>query len=336
MGNSNNGVSEEDMDIAGLSEEERAALLEDDDNGAAAAEAKKAEEAEAEEAAKKEADDKAAYEKAAADEKAAEEAEEKAAAAAKEEGGEEDAEAEAKKAAEEEAAAAAAKQEADDKAAPPQLDYAVLSLIPEEKLTELKTAAEDAKKQFDEGEIDYDAYLKIQREVERAEDSNEQTVKINAANRDQSWRNNQNRFFSENEVYGENEMLGAALINKVNDMIANKEDAGLTDAQLLQKAKAYVDDSVQKAFGKKPGDTGDDKDAEAKKAAKAKADAIKAAKKAKADPSKAGEQIGDKPAAQSSEGGDKYDYLDNLDGPALEEAVGKLSDVDRTKYENRT
>jgi hypothetical protein len=178
--------------------------------------------------------------------------------------------------------------------------------------------------------------MKLQRKYERAVDKNDMRREQNEANRAAAWNGTINAFYGANPVFIKNPVVHSAFVSEINRMLKEKEDDGLTDSQVVAKAKRFVESSLkdlgQSLPGKDKDDEGGDKDKGGADAKKKKA--IEDAKKARAA-KKLDNDIGDKPAAAKS-GEDEFSHLDNLDGEDLEKAIDRMTPAQREAYENRT
>jgi hypothetical protein len=300
----------------------------------AEADAKAKEEADAKEAeeaklkAEQEALGKTPEELEAAEAKAKEEADAKAAAEAKtpeELKAEEDAKAEAD-------AEAAAKAEADaeaDKEPPPFVPQ--VKIVDDAEFEKLKTTFEEAKKKFDDGDIDYaeldvakDAFNQAKWEKEYSEKSNASMVQAH-------WQWEQSSFLSakENVNFRDNETLNAAYVAAVNKLIGSDEGKTMTDRQVLEAAR----DKVEKDLGLVRPKV-DPEETEDEKKEREKQEAIAKAKKTVGDRSKIDPDLTDLPSAEDNVEENEFTWLDKLEGEAYEMAVGKLTSQQLERYEN--
>jgi len=193
-------------------------------------------------------------------------------------------------------------------------------------LDSLKTAFDDAKKKFDDGEIDYtkfdeakDAYNEAKWKADFAKESNQNMS-------EGRWQWEQERFLDDNKQYRDNKTLNVAFVATVNIIISTEEGKKLTDREVLVKAKEQVEADLG-IVTPKP--------AAAAKTDKEKKEAIEAAKKANSDRSKIAADIGGLPAAEENEDvSDEFAYLDKLDGEAYQAAIDKLTPAQLQKYED--
>lgn len=303
------------------------------------AEAEAKEKAEAEAKAKAEADEKAAAEKEAAKTDAEKEAAEKA-AAEKELEGKTDAEKEAIAKAKAEAEAKAkeeeevkAKEEADKKTVTPPF-VPQMKTIDDAELKTLKESFDDAKKQFDDGDIDYakldeakDAYNEARWKKDFAEESN-------ASMRENRWQWEQDSFLgaegNKDFRFDVNETLHSAFVATVNKLLSTDEGKTMNDRQILEAAK----EKVEKDLGVVRTKTGDDQETEAQKAERLKKDAIAKAKAKLGDKSKVTLDLTDVPAAEENLDTSEFDHIDRLDGEALQAAIDKMTPAQLERYED--
>ena len=217
---------------------------------------------------------------------------------------------------------AKAKEEADKKAgAKPFVPK--FAGVDQEKLDSLKTAMDEAKKKFDDGDIDYtkfdqtkDAYNEAKWKADFAQESNQNMQQGR-------WQWEQERFLDDNKQYRDNRTLNAAFAATVNSIIATDEGKKLSDKEVLVKAKEQVEADLG-ITGEGSKQTDDDE----------KQKAIAAAKKANADRSKIAADIGGLPAAEENEDVGEFAYLDKLEGEKFQAAIDKLTPEQLRKYED--
>jgi hypothetical protein len=323
----------EDADL--LSEEEKAAMADDSDEAAEEAKAQAEQARLDDEAAAKKADEEAAKK----GQEALDEKDKKVAEA--------DAAIEAQKKADSEKAAkdAAAQAEADKKAAddgedgsedganagaevsvpttPPPVTMNVMS---PEQVQEVKDGLVDAKKRFEDGEIDYDNYFEERLALERKLWANDIASQISSDGVENQWQWEQETFMNaaENSWIADDDVVYSAFAATVNNIMSTEEGAVMPGPQLLATAKERVAARFSPTL---------QQDAEAAAEDKAKKEAIKRAKKGQAN-KPIPDTLADIPAAEQDEGPGEFAYLDKLDGEAYEKAVEALSEAQLKRYEN--
>lgn len=195
----------------------------------------------------------------------------------------------------------------------------------EDKLKELKESLDSAKKQFDEGEIDFakfsevkDVYNENRWKADFAKEANSNLV-------DERWKWEQDRFLDENQKYRDNSMLNSAFVSAVNTIVSSEAGEGLGDREVLQQAMDEIEGKL-KDLGvgvqeEKPKDE--------------KKEAIKAAKKSDGDRTNIPKDLNGVPAASDND--DKtseFAQLDKLSGEKFQEAIDKMTPAQLAKYED--
>lgn len=312
-----------------LSEEEREALkadIEDDTEAAAAKEKEDADEKakiEADEKAKAEADAKEAKAKAEADERAKLEAEDKAKAAEGEPGTivkkDDDATAAA-------AAAAAKPAEEPAKIVTDTAPIPTLAGLNEEELKTVNDGLDKAKKDFQEGAIDYDEYLDLRDTFKEQLWAHNVATQFSAESVDTRWEWEQETFLTDdaNKWIAGDDVCYSAFAATVNRIMATEEGAVMPGPELLAQAREEVAARFSPSHPKQIADQAE----EAKKQA-----ALKSAKEKEAG-KQAPETLAGKPAAEIDDGVGEFEWLDKLDGEAYEKAVEALTDVQLARYES--
>jgi hypothetical protein len=166
--------------------------------------------------------------------------------------------------------------------------------------------------QLDSGKLDFDEYKKELMALERERTKDLVKQEITRSKVEDTWKAEQDEFFSENEYLKGNKIVYDAFAREVNDLLGQKEWANKPGPDILNKAKETID----QAFGIKP----------EKPKPKEKTDGQKAVDKAKKSRAKkdAPKTLKDVPAADGNTDG-AFEHLDNLEGPALEAAVAKMT-----------
>lgn len=281
----------------GLTDEERAALNEDDGDGTTDQDDGAAE------AAAKAAQEQAEAEAAAAAEKAKQDAD---AAAAK---------------AKEEADAAAVVPATDDQPAAPASQPILIAQAPEDaeaKLKEIGDKKEAILSQFDDGEItaremqkQLDELARQERKIERDLHEAELSQKLEAQRLQNDWTATCHAFVESHPIYKNNDRLYRALDAEVRDLASKPDTAAWTGQRFLDEAHK----NLLKAFG-----------------IQEQAAPAKAAPKQERD---LPPNLAKVPAADVEDtNGGRFAVLDRLDGVALEAALSKMSEAERTAYLN--
>jgi len=200
-----------------------------------------------------------------------------------------------------------------------------LSVIDDETFNSLKTAYDVAQEKFDNGDIDYAELDKAKDAYQEAKWKKEFAEETNAAQITQRWEWEQDRFMDDNEYIRDNKTLRAAFAVHVNDLIVTDEGKAMSDRQVLEAAK----EKMEKDLGivRSSDDTADETERKKK-------DAVNKAKKAMADKSKINPDLTDIPAAEENTEENEFDWLDRLDGQALENALAKLTPAQQARYED--
>jgi hypothetical protein len=201
-----------------------------------------------------------------------------------------------------------------------------VKIVEDEEFEKLKVAFDDAKKKFDEGDINYaeldeakDAYNQAKWKREYAEESNRSI-------REARWKWEQENFLNDkaNKVFLDNETLNVAFVGAVNKIIATEESAKMTDREVLEAAKQ----KVQKDLGVlKPASDADTKE-------KDKAEAIRKAKEKNADKTAIPKDLTGVPEAEENIDENEFAYLDRLEGDKFQAAIDKLTPAQLERYEN--
>lgn len=324
--------NEEFDDVDLLSDEEKAALAEDVD-----LDGPKAEKADTDSHSREEARLKAEAEAKEAADQAKAEADAKAKADEEARKADEDKkalqEAEATKKVEEEAktptdktdddAAAAEKEPA--KIVPDTAPPTVLQGLTEEQLKGVQDGLAQAKKDFQEGVIDYDEYL------DKRDEYNQQIWQHNLAQQmssesvDTRWEWEQESFLTaeQNAWINDDEVVYRAFAATVNAILSTEEGSVMPGPDILAQAR----EEVASRFSPQGQQDRINQEEEAKKQK-----ALDNAKKTEAA-KQAPETLGGKPAAEIDEGVGEFDWLDKLDGEAYEQAVSNLTEAQLKRYE---
>lgn len=166
--------------------------------------------------------------------------------------------------------------------------------------------------QLDSGKLDFDEYKKELMALERERTKDLVKQEITRSKVEDTWKAEQDEFFSENDYLKDNKIVYDAFAREVNALLADKAWANKPGPDILSQAKQTID----KAFGVSP----------KKPKPKEKTDGQKAVEKAKQSRAKKDgpKTLKDVPAADGNTDG-AFEHLDNLEGPALEAAVAKMT-----------
>lgn len=181
---------------------------------------------------------------------------------------------------------------------------------------------EEIEAKFDSGDLDEAAKRAEIRKVERERDA--EIRKISAASQNaeigaQKWQAEQEAFFKTHAEYAEPQMFG--MLNAEVIRIANlPESAGKSGIEVLEAARRSVDRQIEalyvKRYGKAP-EQGQKKQTESKPKAR------------RPDV----QTLGGVPAAAAPDtGNDRWAQLDKLTGMAYETALSRLSEADQAAY----
>ncbi len=315
----------DDIDL--LSAEEQAALSEDVDLDGPAAKAVDSDSHSRAEARKKAEDEANA---------AAKEAEDQAKAAKEKEDADKAADEKNEELAKKEKEAAAAETE-DDKAKAKEFEGGPAKLVPElapptvvtglteEALKKVNDDKAQAKKDFQEGIIDYDEYLDKRDAFNQQIWSHNMAMQMSSESVDTRWEWEQESFLTDkaNAWINDDEVCYSAFAATVNRLMSTDEGAVMPGPELLALAR----EQVAKRFSPTRQEERIDKEEEDKKK-----EALKSAKSKEAA-KVAPETLGGKPAAEIDEGIGEFDWIDKLDGEAYEKAVENLSEAQLKRYE---
>jgi hypothetical protein len=318
-----------DEEKEGLSPEEIAAIEEDDDDEGKDAQDLSDEEREAAEKAKADEEAAAAAKAKEEEEKAAKEKEDEESAAAKAKA---DEEAAAKSKADDDGETAAAedgdKAKTDDEAKVTATVYQppppTMPGVDPEALETAKTGYEEAKKKFEDGDIDFQQFDEAKTDYYRLKWKDEDAREWNKNAREHQWQASQQAFFNANTIFRDNETMNAAYVAKVNALLTTDEGRALSDAALLDLARQKVEADLQLLPTAKAGaipKTDKKKDLAAARAANGDRKAIDDGDIAKL------------PSAEEESDPGEFDYLDKLEGAKYQEAVGRLTPAQLERYE---
>jgi len=183
-------------------------------------------------------------------------------------------------------------------------------------ITEHDTKIAELEKKFNDGDLDFDTYIKDRLGLERdktREIVRDEAVRMSAEN---TWKSEQETFFSSNDHLKSNPIVYDSFAREVNKLLNDKAWASKPGSDVLAKAKSLI----ETAYNIKP-PAGD--------GSKGKA-AVRDAKKASANRATP-QTLKDVPAADGNMDGG-FEYLDKLDGAAYELAISKLSTEELDAY----
>jgi hypothetical protein len=188
------------------------------------------------------------------------------------------------------------------------------------RIDDLKAKLDEAKKKFEDGEIEYSALDEVKDEYNEAKWKAEFAAQSNKDMGEARWSWEQERFLDENSRYRDNATLNAAFVATVNKLISTPEGAKMSDRAVLMEAKKQVETDLGMVAAPKT-------DAEKKRA-------IEAAKKANANRSNIPPDIGGLPAAEENDEPGEFAHLDKLEGEAYQKAIDKLTPEQLARYED--
>lgn len=185
-------------------------------------------------------------------------------------------------------------------------------------ITEHDTKIAELEKKFNDGDLDFDTYIKDRLGLERdktREIVRDEAVRMSAEN---TWKSEQETFFSSNEHLKSNPIVYDSFAREVNRLLKDKAWASKPGGDVLDKAKSLIETAFHL-----------EKPAPEKETSKGKA-AVRDAKKASANRATP-QTLKDVPAADGNMDGG-FEYLDKLDGAAYELAISKLSTEELDAY----
>lgn len=209
----------------------------------------------------------------------------------------------------------------------------------EQLKTDIETAEQEKatlKKQYDDGELDLDAYLE-KREALTSKISDfkadlrneERAIEHNRHAHEQRWQYEQDRFFESatGKVIAENPMLLAAFDTAVKTLGGDEKNNSQSGPWFLKEAAKQVRALAPGLFPGAPKEEG-------KKDIEAKPDKKATAAGKKPDLSTIPPNLGDLPTAAEDDAGgdDEFAYLEKLKGVDYEDALAKL-EKDPAKYQ---
>jgi len=199
-----------------------------------------------------------------------------------------------------------------------------VKVVDDAKLNELKTKFDEAKKKFEDGDIDYAELDEAKDAYNQAKWKKEYSEESNASMREARWKWEQENFLDANKDFKDNDTLHVAFVAAVNNLIASDEGKAMSDREVLEAAKK----KVHKDLGVlKP--SGDDGTKE-----KERQNAIRKAKEKMSDKTNIPQDIGGLPEAEENSDEKEFAYLDRLDGERLQAAVDRMTPAQLARYED--
>lgn len=207
--------------------------------------------------------------------------------------------------------------------------------LTEDDLKGIETELADVKKQFDDGDIDYEAYTDKRLELEKVVWHHEQAEMQNVGAVEQRWQWERDWYLQSNAELNNSQVIYGAFAAQVNALLADDEFSTAPGFDILTEAHRRVAAEIDSMAG--PGSAaiangrpaGGDKRSADEKAA----DALKAAKAAESG-KRAPETLAKVPAAQANIDTSKWAAIDTLDGDAYQKALDKLSPAELKEYED--
>ncbi|OPY05804.1 MAG: hypothetical protein A4E61_00168 [Syntrophorhabdus sp. PtaB.Bin184] len=195
------------------------------------------------------------------------------------------------------------------------------------KIEEIDAKLQDLDVQLDNGDIDIVAYSRNRDPLLQQKWEAQMSEKINQETARQIWRYEQGLFFRDNPEYRENEFLNAAL-QRAFQKVDTPENAHKTGLELLQEARAMVDEQIAAITGQKPkGEKTSD--------AGGKTPPSRQGKRALDDVDIPKTLAGLPTADQNDTGKDEFAYLDALEGMEYERAIARLTPDQERRYLER-
>jgi hypothetical protein len=144
---------------------------------------------------------------------------------------------------------------------PPKPAFVPVLQVDKQALEAAKAQADEAKKKWQDGDIDYDEYLAVVRKADRLEAKAEIAEELQANAATAGWVEAQRRFFADNPAYADpvasrlfSEFVNSAFIDPAGANYA--EGAALSDDAMLARAKQEFEKSLSPVLGGKSGDNG--------------------------------------------------------------------------------
>jgi len=197
--------------------------------------------------------------------------------------------------------------------------------LSEEELKSVQDGLAEAKKKFQEGEIDYDEYLDTRDNLNKRLWQHEFAADMTAESVGNRWEWEQETFLNaaENEWINNDDVVYAAFASTVNMILSTEEGQVMPGGQLLTTAR----EEVAKRFSpSQPQERAKEEEQTKKRKA------MEGAKKKEAQ-KQPPETLGGKPAAEIDEGVGEFEWLDKLDGEEYEKAVVGLTEQQLKRYE---
>lgn len=207
--------------------------------------------------------------------------------------------------------------------------------LTEDDLKAIDDELADVKKQFDDGDIDYEKYTDKRLELEKIVWHHEQAEMQNVGAVEQRWQWERDWYLQSNMELNNSQVIYGAFAAQVNALLADDEFSTAPGFDILSEAHRRVAAEIDSLAGPGSGaisngrPAGGDKRSADEKAA----DALKAAKAAESG-KRAPETLAKIPAAEANIDTSKWAAIDTLDGDAYQKALDKLSPAELKEYED--
>jgi len=203
------------------------------------------------------------------------------------------------------------------------------------ELQQAEDAYKEARKKFEDGEIDYVEYEEVKDRYNRLKWKAEDSQELNTAVRETLWQQEQKRFYDDNPMFIENPVVNRAFVAEVNRLLAeinqavesgdtSNEMVTWDDRTLLNKAKENLEPGLRELIG-------DRKERRDKHETRREA----AREKTKRDLANNPKDLAGIPEADDNNDDDEFAWLDKLEGEAFEKALEKLTPAQLERYEDR-
>lgn len=199
---------------------------------------------------------------------------------------------------------------------------------------EIEAKIAEVDQQFEDGDISLTefnkqrtAYVQALHEINMFEKIN---VQVQKAAAEKAWKDSQADFYRDNPDYHEYRVKNVAFVDAVNRLLASDQSKTMTDAQVLNAAKAECEQWFNPS--NRAVNPTDKEDVQVPTEKRTVVDAVKKAQAEKAATVKTLSKV---PVAKDSMGIDKFDAIDELEGQAFENALAKLSEAELAVYAAR-
>lgn len=205
------------------------------------------------------------------------------------------------------------------------------STIGQEKLDSLKSEVDEAKKKFDDGEIDYATFSETKDKYNEASWKESFATESNKTLNEGRWQWEQERFLDQNVSLRDNKTLNGAFVSVVNEIIGTDEGKKLSDFAVLEKAKTQIEADLGIGV---VGITSRAVSVADKKTDAEKQKAISLAKDKKSDRSNLSADIGGLPTAEENVDTSEFAQIENLSGEAYQKAIDGMTPAQLERYED--